>query len=226
MVPLLFQAGTSVQGQALAARHADVVFLVAQDVNDAATRRRSLQSQATRFGRRPPQVLPGLVPVLGSTQAQARARLAELEDLIDIDIATRQLERSLAMPQDSLNPADRFPTELPPVEDIRGNQSFYRVLVELAQTGRHTVADVARVMSSSRGYLTVVGTPSYVAETMETWVDGGAADGFNIVSPVLPDSLQQFTEDVIPILRTHGRRPAPSTTAHHLRERFQCPWMP
>ena len=226
VVPLVVQAGTSSQGQALAVRHADVVFLVSQDVNDAARRRRVLRESAARLGRRPVQVLPGVVPVLGPTRARARARLAELEDLVDIDLATRQLERSLGMREGSLDPADRFPSEIPPVEGVRGNQSFYRVIAELAGSGRHTVADVARTMSSSRGYLAVVGTPRDIADTLETWVDGGAADGFNVVFPVLPGGLEEFTADVVPLLRARGRRPMHGAAAEHLRERFGCPWVP
>lgn len=226
VVPLVVQAGTSSQGQALAAHHADVAFLVAQDPDDAARRRRLLRDYAARLGRHPVQVLPGLVPVLGPTRARARARLTELEDLVDIDLATRQLERSLAMPEGSLNPTDRFPTDLPPAEGIRGNQSFYRVIAELGGSGWRTVADVARTMSSSRGYLTVVGTPRDVADAMENWVDAGAADGFNLVFPVLPSGLEEFVDDVVPLLRARGRRAEPGERATHLRERFGCPWMP
>jgi FMN-dependent oxidoreductase (nitrilotriacetate monooxygenase family) len=226
VVPLIVQAGTSAQGQSLAARHADVVFTVSQSMDAAVHRRGLLRDGASQLKRRAVKVLPGLVPVLGSTRRRARARLAELEDLIDIDLATRQLERSLAIPQGRLNPADPFPSEIPPVEEVLGNQSFYRVIWEMAGSGRHTVADVARTMSSARGYLTVVGTPRDVADTMEAWVDGGAADGFNVVFPVLPAGLEEFTTDVIPLLRARGRRPALGGGARHLRDRFGCPWTP
>ena len=36
---------------------------------------------------------------------------------------------------------------------------------------------------------------------MEEWVDGGAADGFNIMSLTYPDELNEFVDQVIPILQ-------------------------
>jgi hypothetical protein len=39
---------------------------------------------------------------------------------------------------------------------------------------------------------------------LETWFREGAADGFNVMGPVLPSSLADFVEHVVPILRRRG----------------------
>jgi len=43
-----------------------------------------------------------------------------------------------------------------------------------------------------------------VADTIVEWAGAGAADGFNVMPPVLPSGLEAFTEHVIPLLRQCG----------------------
>lgn len=43
-----------------------------------------------------------------------------------------------------------------------------------------------------------------MADTIVTWFEGGAADGFNIMAPALPSGLEAFIEHVLPILRDKG----------------------
>jgi len=40
---------------------------------------------------------------------------------------------------------------------------------------------------------------------MEDWLDDGAADGFNLMPPVLPQMLDAFTSEVVPLLQRRGR---------------------
>jgi hypothetical protein len=43
-----------------------------------------------------------------------------------------------------------------------------------------------------------------VADAIQEWFDGGAADGFNIMPPVLPSGLEAFVDQVVPILQDRG----------------------
>jgi hypothetical protein len=43
-----------------------------------------------------------------------------------------------------------------------------------------------------------------VTETLEGWFRAGAADGFNIMAPVLPSGLEDFTDQVVPLLQARG----------------------
>jgi hypothetical protein len=47
------------------------------------------------------------------------------------------------------------------------------------------------------------GTPEQVADQIQSWFEGGAADGF-ILSEWLPGQLQRFVEEVLPLLRRRG----------------------
>jgi len=39
---------------------------------------------------------------------------------------------------------------------------------------------------------------------VEEWFEQGAADGFNVMGPVLPASLERFVEHVVPLLQRRG----------------------
>ena len=43
-----------------------------------------------------------------------------------------------------------------------------------------------------------------MADAIQEWFDGGAADGFNIMPPVLPSGLETFVDQVVPILQERG----------------------
>ena len=44
-----------------------------------------------------------------------------------------------------------------------------------------------------------------VADLMEDWLDSGAADGFNLMPPLLPLMLEVFIAEVVPLLQRRGR---------------------
>jgi alkanesulfonate monooxygenase SsuD/methylene tetrahydromethanopterin reductase-like flavin-dependent oxidoreductase (luciferase family) len=68
----------------------------------------------------------------------------------------------------------------------------------------------------------MVGTPAEIADTMQSWLETGAADGFNIMFPTVPAGLDDFVELVIPELQRRGifRREYEGTT---LREHLGLP---
>jgi len=88
--PLLVQAGSSQDGREFAARYAEAVFTAQQTLADAQEFYADLKDRARRLGRDPDlvKILPGLVPLVGSTEAEARALEDELEGLI-VDLARR-----------------------------------------------------------------------------------------------------------------------------------------
>jgi alkanesulfonate monooxygenase SsuD/methylene tetrahydromethanopterin reductase-like flavin-dependent oxidoreductase (luciferase family) len=59
-------------------------------------------------------------------------------------------------------------------------------------------------LGGGRGHRTFSGTPEQVADAIQQWFEAGAADGFNIMPPVLPSGLDAFVDHVIPILRERG----------------------
>ncbi|NKQ29323.1 LLM class flavin-dependent oxidoreductase [Streptomyces galbus] len=223
--PLLVQAGSSDDGKAFAARYAEAVFTAQQTIEDARAFYTDLKSRTVRAGRDPEhvKVLPGIVPVLGSTEAEARAQEELLEDHIVHRHGVDHLERLLHLPAGSLDLDAELPADLPPESEIEGAKSRYTLVVELARRERLTVRRLIGRLGGGRGHLTFAGTPEQVADAIETWFTQGAADGFNIMPPVLPSGLELFVDHVVPILRARGLLRTAYGPRATLRERYGLP---
>jgi len=59
-------------------------------------------------------------------------------------------------------------------------------------------------MAGARGHFVTAGTPEQIADLMQDWLVDGAADGFNLMPPVLPWMLAVFIAEVVPLLRRRG----------------------
>jgi len=82
--PVVLQAGGSEAGQALAARTADIVFSVVQDIDEAKAGYASLKNRLPGFGRKAEDVtvLPGVMPIVGRTDKEAFEKLNVLQSFI------------------------------------------------------------------------------------------------------------------------------------------------
>ncbi|HMH93271.1 MAG TPA: LLM class flavin-dependent oxidoreductase [Streptosporangiaceae bacterium] len=204
--PLLVQAGSSQDGRALAARHAEAVFTAQQTLEEAQAFYADLKDRAARLGRDPAtiQILPGIVPVIGSTEAEARRRDDELAELIVPEHAQRRLADTLRVPVEELSLDRPLPATLPGEDEIEGAKSRYTLIVELARRENLTVRQLIARLAGGRGHRTFTGTPAQVADAIEDWFSRGAADGFNIMPAELPSGLDLFVDHVVPILRDRG----------------------
>lgn len=204
--PLLVQAGSSEDGKALAARFAEAVFTAQQTFDEARAFYTDLKARTVAAGRDPDtiKILPGIVPVIGSTEAEATAKDRELDDAIVPEYAHQQLANTLRIPLEQLELDRELPAELLPEDAIEGAKSRYSLIVELARRERLTVRQLIGRLGGGRGHRTFTGTPEQVADTIEEWFRGGVADGFNIMPPLLPSGLELFVDHVVPILRARG----------------------
>jgi alkanesulfonate monooxygenase SsuD/methylene tetrahydromethanopterin reductase-like flavin-dependent oxidoreductase (luciferase family) len=83
-----------------------------------------------------------------------------------------------------------------------GPQGARDVVLRLARTEQLTVRQIlGRVGTWHR---IVVGTPEQMADTIEEWFLAGAADGFNLMPDLGPSGLQDFADNVVPILQDRG----------------------
>lgn len=197
--PVAMQAGASKQGIALAAKYADAVYSVSWNLNQAKTYRRKLD-QAIAESHRPNakiKVFPGLVTYVAPTHEEALAKKAALDDQLPIDSALKQL--SFFVQQDcSKWELDAPVPELPPVEAFKGPVGRYETVLEIIKDTQPTVRELLGYLSAGGGHLTLIGTPEEIVDTMETWVDEGVADGFNLMPPTLPGSLEDFVNLIVP----------------------------
>lgn len=200
--PVLFQAGSSEPGKDLAARYAEAIFTAQPTLEEARDFYRDVKARVRRFGRNPDQVhvLPGLSTIIGGTEAEARERQRELEELTVPDYGLEQLSAivGFTVTKDDLDRKLSFPTEDPADTFIKSRLALVKRLVE---TEDLTVRELLLRLSSGRGHRLFAGTPEQVADTIEEWFTTGAADGFNLIPPALPASLADFVDHVVPELQ-------------------------
>jgi FMN-dependent oxidoreductase (nitrilotriacetate monooxygenase family) len=204
--PLLVQAGSSEDGRDFAARYAEAVFTAQPTLAEGQQFYADVKRRAAEAGRDPEgvKILPGIVPVIGETEAQALEADAELDRLIVPKYAVQQLSKVLGLPPERLPLDEQLPADLPSEDEIEGMKSRYTLIVELARRERLTVRQLVGRLGGGRGHRTFAGTPVQVADTIQQWFEEGAADGFNIMPAVLPSGLESFVERVLPILRARG----------------------
>jgi N-acetyl-S-(2-succino)cysteine monooxygenase len=200
--PVLIQAGSSGPGQNLAARTADIVFTAQQSLDEAKAFYKSLKERVAGFGRDPETVavMPGFLPVIGRTEAEAREKLAELDRWTDIRSAMPLLEERLGHSLEGYDLDGPLP-DLPISDQLR---SRAELLTELARRENLTIRELALRVAAGRGHHIVLGTPKTVADRMEQWFEERAADGFNVMPPFFPGGLDDFTREVVPILQERG----------------------
>lgn len=203
--PVLFQAGASEQGRDLAARRAEAIYAVAWDLPAAQAYYRDMQRRVAAAGRREAvPVMPGLVTFIGSTEAEARAKQRELDELLPAESSLNQLATFIE--QDCSGWAlDEPVPALPPLSAFRGPQGRYSTILRIIETEQPTVRQLLGRLAAGGGHCTVVGTPEQVADHIEYWLDHEAADGFNLMPPALPHSLDDFVDQVVPLLQQRGR---------------------
>ncbi|MFC4137784.1 MULTISPECIES: LLM class flavin-dependent oxidoreductase [unclassified Microbacterium] len=222
--PLLVQAGSSESGKDFAARWAEAIFTAQPTFEEGRAFYADVKRRAVANGRDPEhlKVLPGLVPVIGDTEAEAREIEAELDRLIAPEYARDQLAKVLGRDPESL-PLDRpLPDDLPSEDEIEGAKSRFTLIVELARRENLTVRELIGRLGGGRGHRTFAGTAVQVADTIQHWFENGAADGFNIMPAVLPSGLEVFVEQVLPILRERSLFRS-EYTGSTLREHYGLP---
>ena len=97
------------------------------------------------------------------------------------------------------------------------------MILDLVRRDKPTLRQLLGYLAGARGHYVTAGTPEQIADLIEDWFDDGAADGFNIMPPLLPAQLDVFSAEVIPILQRRGlfRTAYEGTT---LREHYGLPW--
>jgi hypothetical protein len=108
------------------------------------------------------------------------------------------------VPAESLELDRPLPSEVFSRPRVEGAQSRFDLVAELGRRENLTVRQLIARLGGGRGHRTFTGAPEQVADTIEEWFDRGAADGLNVMPPVLPAGLEVFAEHVLPLLRKRG----------------------
>jgi FMN-dependent oxidoreductase (nitrilotriacetate monooxygenase family) len=217
--PVIVQAGASDVGRQFAAETAEVVFGSSRTIEDARAFYVDVKGRVTAAGRSADhfRILPGALVTVGRTSEEAWEKKALLDSLVHPESGIPNLSIRLGIDASGFD----LDAPLPEIPPSNQSQSQRDTLVALARREKLTVRQLARMMGGFGG-LEIVGTAGEIADTMQEWLEAGAADGFNIMFPTVPAGLDDFVELVIPELRRRGifREEYEGTT---LREHFGLP---
>ncbi|CUA89775.1 LLM class flavin-dependent oxidoreductase [Comamonas thiooxydans] len=227
--PVLVQAGQSETGRAFAAQWAEAIFTAHGSKESAQGFYADIKGQAKALGRRAEGIviLPGISAAIGSTEYEARQVWEELDSLTSIDVGLGRLSARFGGHDFSSLPLDRRLTrdDFPDPALVEASRSRAIGYVETTLRDGLTLRQLLKRLAGARGHLAIAGTPEQVADTIEDWFRTGAADGFNVMPPVITQQLELFASEVVPILRKRGlfRSDYQSST---LRGHFGLPDLP
>ncbi|WP_198650296.1 LLM class flavin-dependent oxidoreductase [Oceanimonas marisflavi] len=202
--PVLFQAGASEQGRALAAKCAEAIYAVAYDLPAAQDYYRDIKRRVKEAGRTVDvPIMPGLVTYVASTEAEARAKQRELDELLPADASLRQLGTYVGQDCSGWELDAPVPA-LPSLDVFTGPKGRYATILRIIETEQPTVRQLLGRLAAGGGHCTMVGTPESIADRMEQWFRNEGADGFNLMPPSLPAGIEDFVEQVVPELQRRG----------------------
>jgi N-acetyl-S-(2-succino)cysteine monooxygenase len=167
--------------------------------------RSEMHALLDQFGRAPAslKIMTAITPIIGASRAAAEQLQRDLDALIPERIAISKLQGYLAgFDLSAFAPDAPFPAL--PAEMMQGQNSTRDRVVELAAREGLSIAEVAQRVAAGRTSRTVVGTAEDVADELEAWFTEGAADGFVISPPFLPAGLEDFVDQVVPVLQARG----------------------
>lgn len=203
--PVLVQAGSSLDGRILAGRYAEAVFTAQRTIDEGREFYADLKQRSRQAGRRDEDVviLPGVAPYLGSTEAEARAREEEFNEVINPAHGLLQISEMFGVDLAGVDLDGPLP-EVPAEDEIETHKSRSTLIAKLAREEKLTVRQLLGKLGGGRGHRTFTGTPEQLADDLQEWFEGGAADGFNVMPPAYPRDFEVFTEHVVPILQKRG----------------------
>jgi FMN-dependent oxidoreductase (nitrilotriacetate monooxygenase family) len=203
--PVLVQAGSSEDGKEFAAQYAEAIFTAQQTLAEAQQFYSDVKARLSKYGRKPEQlkILPGICPIIGETESEAKEREQQLNELTVPDYGLSQLSTMLKVDLFTY-PLDGPLPELPSLNEINGNKSRFQLVADLAKRDNLTIRQLIHRLAGGRGHRVFAGTALQIADQLEAWFTQGGSDGFNVMPPYLPAGLEEFAQQVIPELQRRG----------------------
>ncbi|MFG1424524.1 LLM class flavin-dependent oxidoreductase [Roseixanthobacter glucoisosaccharinicivorans] len=199
--PVIIQAGSSGRGKAFAARWSEVIFALQPNRERMGIFTRDVRAALETAGRAPDasKVLMAVMPFIGRTRAEAEEKRDLHDSLIDPRVGLSTLAAHANADFSSL-PLEARVDEIP----VSGSQGNFAALRSIAPDGSMTIAEAGRVYGRGVMCPRIVGTAQDVADELASIVDAGLADGFVISPAFLPDTFDDFVDEVVPLLQARG----------------------
>ncbi|AGP52204.1 NtaA/DmoA family FMN-dependent monooxygenase [Streptomyces rapamycinicus] len=214
--PVIFQAGDSEEGREFAAAGADAIFSRYSTLEEGQAFYTDVKGRLARHGRTHDQllILPAATFVLGDTDAEARELAHDVRrQQVSGATAIKHLEfvwnRDLSAydPDGPLPDIDPDPGEhtvargRAQVRMYRDPLAVAREWRELAAANKWSIRDLVIETGNRQSF---IGSPATVAETINSFVQADAGDGFILVPHITPGGLDVFADTVVPLLQERG----------------------
>ncbi|MGY9048026.1 hypothetical protein P775_25220 [Puniceibacterium antarcticum] len=202
--PVIAQAGGSERGKELAARTAEVVFSLASNIDKNKAFYADVKGRMAKYGRKPSdlKIMPGIVINVGETREEAEARAQEMVDVMHPEVGLLMLQEFLEIDLHGADLDKPFPMERMPTK-AKGSVAMFEGVKEFVEQG-HSLRDLIIHYARQHTGNGLTGSYMEVADYMQEWFEAEAADGFILMCPTLPSSLEDFTRLVVPELRRRG----------------------
>jgi len=201
--PVIFQAGSSDVGREFGAETADAIFTAQQTHAGAQAFYRDVKQRMGKYGRDPGHLLifPGVCAIVGRTRVEAQEKYDFLQSMLSIESSLFFLSDLLGGTDLSKIPLDEPLTDLPPTEGMKGRREL---LLAKAREKNFTLRQLAYDTAGLRGHRVLIGTAEEIADDFQHWFETEAADGFLLAPALLPQSLEDYAELLIPELQRRG----------------------
>ncbi len=196
--PVIIQAGASPRGKDYAARWAEAIFEIEPSADNRRAYYEDVKSRVSNFGRNPDEVkiFPAMMPFVGRTNAEARDKQAEHNELAD------PISGLITMSMHTDHDFSQYPLDSP-IADIRvpGSQGLFATVRSLSEKQDLTLRDVGKLYAQGITLPQIVGTPREVADMLEHSLHSHEADGFMISAAYSPKAFAEFVDMVVPELQ-------------------------
>lgn len=213
--PVILQAGDSDGGRELAAQYSDAIFSRHHRIDDAREFYRDVKDRLAKYGRTEDslKIIPGVSYVLGDSDADAQEKAHHIRrQQVSPQTAILLLEQLWNTDLSGHDPEGPLP-EIDPVLDeddtiIKGRAGMYPDRLATARDWRARAEaknlSIRDLIIEVTGRQNFIGTPARVAEQLNEYVQTDACDGFILVSHLTPAGLDDFVDQVVPLLQDRG----------------------
>lgn len=193
--PVLFQAGASDKGRAFAGGHAECVFIGGHSPEGQASTVKKLRQEAVDHGRKPDdlKIFSVVTVIVAPTDKEAEEKLNDYKKYGDKKGALALLSGWTGM---DLSKLDMDAT----IEQVESNA----IQSALKSIGASTVREWADTLTIGGAGELLVGSPQTIADKLQNWFEVSGVDGFNLAYTVMPESVDDFVDMVVPELQKRG----------------------
>ncbi|MEC2158281.1 LLM class flavin-dependent oxidoreductase [Virgibacillus halodenitrificans] len=198
--PVLFQAGASPKGRDFAAKHAEAVFTKNHSLEALKNYTADIRRRTKQQGRDPRNVLifPMILPIIGSTEEEANAKLHELTNHVSYEGTASLLSGHTGIDFSAYDP-NQYLQDMD-TDAVQGNLDMYTK----DPNKKWTLREAIKNHGLGNGTVKFIGTPEQIADQIEQWAFEGDADGFNIAQAYSPGTFTEFVDHVVPELQKRG----------------------